>query len=540
MTQSGQGEPPREGIVLPSDGGEPVLPGMTGGPAQVPAAPTGQTPAAAPTGGQAWGRPWGPDQPQPHQPDQGWPPAAAQQWATQEQQPGDWNPQSAPAASGPGPLPPEGAPATYGGQAYGSADHGVQNAAYGSGAPQPQYGTDPHQQQYGQSGHGSVSAPLPPAVHGGPGVQSAPLPPADEGATQYIAPIPAAPAVEGATQYIPPVPAAGPAPGGVDEGATQYIPPVGPGAYPGQGTDQETRFLGQPVQPQPGGHSDADATQYIAPVAASYGGDRQPPSEFDNLFRSAAGEGPAGSTQQLPRVQEQPPSYGGPSYSPHDSYDDGGGSGRGRRTGSRVPVIAAIGVGLIVVGVCAGALLGGGDGDKGGDKNKTVAASAPATEGSASAAADPAKEQAVALDKLLASSGSSRASVIKAVADVKACDNLDTAASNLRDAAKQRSGLVTQLSKLSVDKLPSNAELTAALTKAWQASASADNHYAAWADQVGGGKRGCRKGQARGTGQTQAGNRASGVASAEKAKAAGLWNVIAQKYGLTQRQPTQL
>lgn len=42
MTQSGQGEEPsarpaREGIVLPSDGGEPLLPGMTGGPVGRPA-----------------------------------------------------------------------------------------------------------------------------------------------------------------------------------------------------------------------------------------------------------------------------------------------------------------------------------------------------------------------------------------------------------------------------------------------------------------------------------------------------------------------
>ncbi|PZG70317.1 hypothetical protein C1I97_38460, partial [Streptomyces sp. NTH33] len=68
MTQSGQGEEPsarpaREGIVLPSDGGEPLLPGMTSGPG-------GQGPAAAPAGGQAWGQPWGPDQ-QPPQHGQG-------------------------------------------------------------------------------------------------------------------------------------------------------------------------------------------------------------------------------------------------------------------------------------------------------------------------------------------------------------------------------------------------------------------------------------------------------------------------------------
>ena len=82
--------------------------------------------------------------------------------------------------------------------------------------------------------------------------------------------------------------------------------------------------------------------------------------------------------------------------------------------------------------------------------------------------------------------------------------------------------------------------VTGALTKAWHASAAADDHYAAWADQVAGDKKGCRKGQARTTPETAAGNRESGTATQQKAKAAALWNVIAKKYGLTERQPTQL
>jgi hypothetical protein len=131
--------------------------------------------------------------------------------------------------------------------------------------------------------------------------------------------------------------------------------------------------------------------------------------------------------------------------------------------------------------------------------------------------------------------------VINAVADVKSCRELPQAAQDLRDAAKQRNQLVTDLSKLSVDQLPRHTELTDALTKAWQASASADDHYAAWADQVAARKgQLCKKGQARATGQTQAGNRDSGTASAQKKTAAQLWNAIAGKYGLTERQPTQL
>ncbi|MEU6575530.1 hypothetical protein [Streptomyces sp. NPDC046805] len=533
MTQSGQGEPAREGIVLPSDGGEPLLPGMTGGPPAHPAAPVGQPPAAAPSGGQAWGQPWGPDQQQPQsQPGEGWPPAAAQGWGTPEQ-PAAWQHQDAgaPAAA---PLPPEGPPPAvpYGGQApqlpgYGAgADAG--QASYGQGAVDPR-------QPYGADGT-PAAAPLPPAAPGAPLPAAAP-----DGATQYLPQGAAAP--DGATQYLPPVSTAAAG----DDGATQYIPPVGPGALPPETSAEATQFLGHAAPPQPAAHSDAEATQYMPPVSDPYGGERQPPAEFDNLFRGGGeGQGSAGATQQMPHVQPQH-GYGAqsqPSYAPaQPSYSPAGGgraaSRGGGGTGSRVPLIAAVGVGIVVLGIGVGALLSDG-GDEGKDHgNKTVAASGPAADPSASAAADPAREQAVALDKLLADSGSSRASVIKSVADVKSCQNLQGAAAALHDAAQQRSGLVNDLSKLTVDKLPDHAALTGALAKAWQASAAADNHYAAWAGQIGG-KHGCKKGQARSTPQRQAGDRESGIASSQKVEAARLWNSIAKQYGLTQRGPTQL
>ncbi|UIR19745.1 hypothetical protein LXH13_23080 [Streptomyces spinosirectus] len=513
MTQSGQGEEPspreaREGIVLPSDGGEPLLPGMLN--AQAPVGPYGGAhngsynapqagghngpQAATPTGGQAWGTPWGPDQSQSPAPQPG------EGWGAQPAQP--WN--------------------------------------------EPEQHQPPADQWGASAGHGQP-APLPPAYGSptAPGPYGGALPPAAD---------------EGATQYIPPVAAA------VDEGATQYIPPVAPGALPPEvggahaASSEATQFLGRGQQPgagpmPPAAGPDAEPTQYIPPVTdqAPYGmqqgGDRQPPAEFDNLFRSGpGGESPAGATQQMPRF-EQPPAQAGyaqqqTSYPPPETLysptggDDGRG-GRGGRSRSRTPLIAGIGIGIVVLGVGAGALLGGGGGDDGTDKNQPVSATAPATDGSASPAADPAKQQAVALDKLLSDSGDSRASVIQAVANVKGCKNLSQAASDLRSAAQQRNQLVTRLAGLSVDKLPNNAALTSALNQAWKASASADNHYAAWADQVGG-KKGCKKGQARATGQTGAGNRASGTASQQKVKASQLWNAIAKQYGLTQRQPTQL
>jgi hypothetical protein len=577
VTQSGQGEQPsartaREGIVLPSDGGEPLLPGMTGDRA-VP---------AVPAGGQTWDQPWGPDPsaaPAP-QPAEGWgapvhgtqtwggseqSPAGApapdwgghnpstQTWAATEQPAQGWGAAPAQQAPGDGALPAEGAqPPSYGDQRpYG--DH--QPSSYG-GQETSSYGG---QQDSGYGGHqgGAVPPHQPQGAAALPSAVPGALPPAvDEGATQYIPPVPAA--TEGATQFLPPVAAA------PDEGATQYIPPVGPGALPPE-------VSSGPLPPA--AHPDAEATQYIAPVPAEPGApgygirpggpeDRQPPAEFDNLFRSAPGapsasEGPA-STQQLPRFEApaahaphtphapyaaqapgMPGAPGGRAATRRGAADDGNG-GRGGRSGSRVPLIAAVGIGIVVLGVGAGALLGGGGSDSGkDDSSKNVSATAGATDGSSSSAADPAKAQAVALDKLLADSNNSRDSVIKAVENVKVCNNLDQSASDLRDAAKQRSELVTRLSGLSVDKLPNNAQLTAALNSAWQASASADNHYAAWADQVKD-KKGCRKGHARSTGERAAGDQASGTATAQKVKAAKLWNSIASTYGLTRRTTTQL
>jgi hypothetical protein len=548
VTQSGQGEEPsarpaREGIVLPSDGSEPMLPGTTGD-------------RVTPASGPAWGGQWGPDQsaaPAPQSAD-GWgaPANAAPSWGASA--PSDsqgWpaaDPHGAQQAqgfgapgSGSAPLPPESAPSSgYGAQSgYAPGVHGSHAAA-------------------GYDGYGSYGVQEQQGGHAGPGVQ---LPAGGEdGATQYIPYIPAAPGGdEGATQFIPPVAAA------PDEGATQFIPPVGPGALPPEIHTGAPQYLGQPAQG--GAGSDADATQYIPPVPAQPSGsfgmpsgapeDRQPPAEFDSLFRSEPEV--AGSTQMLPRIdagapqapygagdmygaQPAPGAPGGRAGGRRGGPAAGDGGGGGGRRGSRVPVIAAVGIGIIVLGVGAGALLSGGGGSDDGkdDTGKTVAATAPATAGSSAPAGDAVKAQAVELDKLLADSTSSRGSVINAVANVKACDNLGQAAVDLRNAAKQRGELVTRLSGLTVDKLPNHDELTAALNSGWKASASADSHYAAWADQVANDKKGCRKGNARTTGQTQAGDRASGTASAQKEKAAQLWNSIASKYGLTQRTRSQL
>ncbi|MFE4175053.1 hypothetical protein ACFRR7_23895 [Streptomyces sp. NPDC056909] len=416
-------------------------------------------------------------------------------------------------------------------------------------------------------------------------------------ATQYLPPVSAMPGVPGAgdsdaTQFIAPVPAGPPGHG----------PGAGPGMLPPESAAEATQFLPSPIPGAGVGVGpDADATQYIAPVPAQqapaqgvpaappgapYGirpgapgerpgapgerpgapGERQPPAEFDSLFRTDAPGGGQGadSTQPLPQFaagqgpQPQPsgrrgaaPRAAAPPYAQpqQTSYDpppgraaarEQQGRSAGRRKSSPVPVIAAVVIGCAVLGLGAGALMSGGDDTPVQDDSKTVAAaSSPPAESPGQSAPDPAKPQAEALDKLLADSGSSRAAVIAAVESIKSCDNLDQAASDLHDAAEQRRDLVTRLKDLTLDKLPGNGELTSSLTDAWEASASADDHYANWAGQAKG-KKNCRGGQARVTQQAAEGNRASGEATAAKQKAAKLWNGIATKYDLTERTPTQL
>ncbi|MFF3687611.1 hypothetical protein [Streptomyces sp. NPDC002187] len=496
MTHSGQGgeqqipaaQPAHEGIVLPADGSEPWMPGTPGahGVSGAPGAPGAGAAHAAPAGGQPWGDPWGPQQ-------------------AQQAQPGPL-PQQPQAQAAP-PYPP------------------VQQQP-----PQPTHG-------YGYPAQPSQGAPA--------GYDGQPLP---QAVPSYAAPAGDA----DATQYIPPV---GP---GAPAGA------VHPGALPPEVPAESTHFLGtRPLQAAaPGG--DADATQYIAPVpggsvppapsGAPFGirpgapGDRQPPAEFDSLFRA---DGPADqfpdSTQQMPRFDAGPsapsghpqqPGYQQPSYQ-QAPYDDPEPEPRRRST---APVVAALVLGCAVLGLGLSLVMFGGDDEKEPDDGPVAASSGgPSAKSSPSSDApvDPAETQAKELDKLLADSNSSRAAVIRSVENIKVCQNLDQAAADLRDAAAQRRSLVTRLGGVSVDKLPNNAALTAALTKAWQASASADDHYASWAVQAKG-KKGCKNGRARNTGQTAQATRASGEATRAKNEASGLWNSIARTYDLTERRSDQL
>ncbi|MFI2778028.1 hypothetical protein [Streptomyces sp. ALB3] len=518
MTQSGQGDerqlpavrPAHEGVVLPAEGGAPWHAGGPGG---------GQPDQAVPAGGQPWGRPWGSEAPHQDGPPPGQlPPEQHQQGAYQQgqypppQQQGQYPPQQ-----GQGQYPPQ--------QGQGQYPPPQQQYAPPPGPQQGQY--PPPQQQY--------------------------APPQDPYQQQpYAQPLPP----EAAS------PGQGAGPGG-DADATQYIAPVTGGGFPGglppERPAESTQYLGRSAAP--GQPSDADATQFIPPVpgGAPYGirpgapGDRQPPAEFDSLFRS---EEPAGATQQMPRLAgpqqphhgaqgAQPQPRGAQAHQPPGTRDGYAGQephqdhDAPRKRSAAIPLIAAVVIGCAVIGLGAGALMSGGDDSPSDDKQPVASHSSPSGD-APTQAADPAKPQAEALDKLLADSNDSRSAVISAVEKIKGCRALDQAATDLTGAAAQRRGLVTRLEALSVDQLPASSELKDSLTKAWQASAEADDHYATWAQQAKNDKKVCKGGKARSTDATIKAGASSSDATVQKRKASGLWNSIARKYGLTERAPTQL
>jgi hypothetical protein len=408
------------------------------------------------------------------------------------------------------------------------------------------------------------------------------------------APLPTAMSTSDATQYIPPVTDGPPQHGQYPSG--QYQPGQYPSAPPQPGQYQSAQTLPvadaeatQMLPPQAGQAAvhDPESTAQLRtplPPEAPAGGQGvpaqqpQPPAGFESLFRSETpsapgaapdGSGEPGSTQSLPLFDHAVARQrsrgvgdlgraGGPG-GPAGPYGQGPGGGQGTQPGqtgqweaqgraarrnaersklSRMSPAILIGIGVAVVaavGVIAGAALSGGDGDDAKPKNKSSGAPA----GEKSAGPDPVEAQAKELDKLLADSNNSRATVIRSVENIKSCKKLGPSARDLRAAAGERNSMVTRLGKLTTDKIPANAELKSSLTRAWKASASADSHYAAWADQTAG-KKGCHKGKARMTPHVGQGARASGEATAAKKQAAGLWNPTAKKYGLKQRQVGEL
>jgi hypothetical protein len=412
---------------------------------------------------------------------------------------------------------------------------------------------------------------LPPYPGGAPGAPAAgpgPVPPLPPVPPQALHQVPAPqPPVADATQALPL--SIFQDPGQDQYGGQQQQPSYGQSyeqPYDGygqqaQGYDQQQYGDGRPYGQQ---------SYEQGPGQGGYEQQPQPgpqhDSDYDHLFRNDVPspeplrqriiQPPSQQQQQQQQQQyaQQQAGMGQPPQQPYDpgynqghGYDDGQGGGARRKLSPGV-LIGIVVAGCVVAGLVVGGLMngGGGGGDKTADtastgSSQTSTSPSTSASGSGDSAADSAaKQQAQGLDALLKTSGNSRSSVVSAVESIKNCNNLGPAATDLRSAATQRTGLVGRLKGLPVDKLPQHDELTQALTKAWQASAAADGHYAAWADQAAHNPSVCKGGHARTTGEAQDGNRESGTATEQKKRAVRLWNTIAKQYGLTERQYSQL
>ena len=309
-------------------------------------------------------------------------------------------------------------------------------------------------------------------------------------------------------QYAPPQQPAGPAEAAP---ATQYLPPYPTGdpqagGYPAQGAPQG--FQGAPQ----GGYAPADHQGY-APTGVTY-------------------------PQQGGGYPQAEPAYPATAHTPARGVAAGG----GRRPSGKL-IIGGVLAGCAAAGILVAILVSGGDPDTGKGTGQAAPATASTKAGKSGTPAPDAmsaaaKEQAKALSDLIGTANDSRQAVIGAVAAVQKCDKLPESQQALTDAAGKRQDLKTKLAALKTDKLSTGGQLVEQLNRAWDASATADTEYAAWAGDA---QAGCDpKKQDKDNQHYKAAVAASGSATTAKKQAAGLWNAIAGQAGLPTRSDGDL
>ncbi|MCU7823299.1 hypothetical protein [Kitasatospora sp. DSM 101779] len=359
-------------------------------------------------------------------------------------------------------------------------------------------------------------------------------PPVQQPVPQAAPPVPG----QGGPEYWGPPPSGAAQPAAPAEHApeTQYLPPY-PTADPSVGGQPQTPGQATPGQPGYG--------------AQSYGGQQAFGGQQQPYGGQTFGGGFPAEAQPQQAVQQ--PAYGGQQTFGGQSFpappaappaapgygDQRGRAGSGSNRPSNKIVIGGVIAGCAAAGILVAVLMSGGDDKPSGTGTAPVAkasSGAPATSGTGGMTPE-AKDQAKALSDLLGTASASRQAVVGAVAAVGKCDKLPESQAALTGAATQRQGLMTKLGALKVDKLTGGAELASQLQKAWQASATADTEYAAWAGDA---AAGCDPAAIKNNPHLKAANEASGTATGAKEKASSLWNAIAGQAGLPNKDKTEL
>jgi hypothetical protein len=282
---------------------------------------------------------------------------------------------------------------------------------------------------------------------------------------------------------------------------------------------------------------------------------------YEQGFREQTPQNPQGFGSFQPAVQPAPgPPPGPPPGAPHRPPRRPG----GRRPGSSLALWGIL-LALVVGGGVAGVLIahpfskpdlreaastgprtgtpgGSSAGTGGGTSAASPAASgtgSTATSATASPSATTVTEQqaATSVASMLSQSVTDRASISNAASDVGDCGpSLASDAKVFDDAASSRESLLSSLTAM-----PGRAALPPALvsdlTKAWQASITADQAYAKWANDEF--TQGCVPNDTTDPGY-EATNAPNLEATRYKTAFVSEWNPIAAQYGLTQYQQGQL
>jgi len=170
--------------------------------------------------------------------------------------------------------------------------------------------------------------------------------------------------------------------------------------------------------------------------------------------------------------------------------------------------------------------------------NPGAQSAAPGAQSASPAATLPAEQQAAnALAALLTQSVADRSAITSAVSDVNQCGpGLSQDAQTLHKAATSRQNLLSQLASLP-DRAALPAPMLEDLTSAWQASGSADQDLAQWAQDENSG--GCLPND-HGNPDFQAATAPDDQATTAKKEFVSQWNPIASGYELTGYRWNQL
>lgn len=203
------------------------------------------------------------------------------------------------------------------------------------------------------------------------------------------------------------------------------------------------------------------------------------------------------------------------------------------------PVIVIAVLALLVVGLGTAFIMASGSSTPTSTRTTTTPtqSAAPTVTQAPPVTANPEQQQAAELNNLLSNSTVDRSQVVAAAADIANCGNLQADENTMTQAQTSRQNLVNQLGALSLGSLPQG--LVADLSSAWTASASADGYYAAWAADESSSFNGCTNNNTSDSNYQSAGS-SDVQASTAKGAFVNAWNPVAQQFGLTTYQPSQL